>query len=426
MTSTVQKPRISLSIILRFIKNNWPAFALMGMAVLSKGVGFLKNTLIAYFFGASHQADLLGLLIFPTDFVTSFLVNNTIITALTIYFAKKENDKNEVFWRTFHFYRVVLIIAAVGLSISTIFTYPEIPWYLAVLSALPGVLYGLAGIIQSYLNYNRVFLWPGAQELLGNIFLLLGIVLAAKFGLGAYVVVLIGTGFLRIAVQIPNLRTYLKKSGHKIRDLLGWPQVTFEKSLLIFVGPLLFTFILSGIPGFLILHKLSTSGEGMIAAYNYANKIIGFFNPIFVIPITTYLIPTMQRRIQEGRQSNSLNTLALLFISVSSVSFALLMLFEPQLLISIIYAHGKFDTEALLLTSKFLQYQSFATVGYALMYYIVQLTLLGNKSKRLILSYIVGTIVIIASLYMLPFAPFVTVGIALTLGVFASIAVLVW
>ncbi len=409
-----------------FVKANWPAFALIAMATVSKIIGFLRNSFIAYYFGASHDADLLGILVFPTDFVTSYLMNQTIITALTIYFSKKEESQNDVFWRTFHFYRVLLTLAAIVLSVVMTFMYPEVPWYIALLASLPGILYGIAGIIQSYLNYNRVFLWPGAQELIAHFFLLIGVIIASQFGVWSYVIVLILTGIIRIIVQLPNLAVYLRKSHRKFSELFGWSQVNFEKELIIFVGPLLVTFILSGVPGFMVLDKLHAAGEGMIAAYNYAVKIIGLFNPIFIVPITTYLIPTLQRRAKEGRSIELLNTVAISLIAVFSFLFALLLVVAPEFLVKIIYARGQFDQLALQLTSQFLKFQAFAVVGYALMYYLMQLTLIDNRGKRLIASYVTGTIVIMLGLLFLPFAPYVSVGISFTIGVFASLAILLF
>jgi putative peptidoglycan lipid II flippase len=422
---------LTRSRVREYLSRYWQPLALIALAVTSKFIGFLRNAFIAYFFGASAQSDLLGILMFPTDFVTAYLINQTIITALTIFFSRDQSEsgakavKREIFLRTFHFYRVILTVASVVLATVMIIVYPNVPWQYSVLAAIPGVFYGMAGIIQSYLNYNRVFLWPGAQELIGHVVLLLGIVFAAKFGIYWYVVVMIFVGLLRILVMYPDLRKLLMGKPW-IRELFGVQKVHFERELLVYIGPVLFTFILSGVPGFLILQLLNTAGEGYIAAYNYATKLTALFNPIFVIPLTTYLIPTMQRWIEEKRSVVQVNTVAFVLIGSMSLAFATLLAVQPEFIINIIYARGQFDHQALWLTSKFLKYQAFAVVGYALMYYLLQLTLLYNKPKRLMASFIVGTLLIIALLYLLPFAPYVTVGVALTVGVMGSVGVLIF
>lgn len=410
--------------LLQFLKKYWPPLALIFMAITSKFIGFLRNAFIAYYFGTSANSDLLGILLFPTDFITAYLINQTIITALTIFFSRDHAEKQQIFVRAFHFYRVLLIIASLVLLFVMLLLYPHVPWQYVVLAVTPGIFYGMAGIIQSYLNYNRVFFWPGAQELIAHLFLLLGVVYAATHGIYLYVLVMMATGILRILVMIPDLRRYLKGKSW-ITELFGIQKVHFEKELLIYIGPILLTFILSGTPGFLILDKLHASGEGYIAAYNYANKVIGLFNPIFVIPLTTYLIPTMQRWLEEKRSIERVNTIAFVLIGICSLSFAVVMAIWPEFLIKVIYARGNFDELALWLTSKFLRFQAFTVVGYALMYYLLQMTLLGNKAKRLILSYISGTIAILILLYLLPFAPYITVGISLTIGVLTSLLILI-
>lgn len=410
--------------LFEFLKKYWPPIALVMMAVTSKFVGFLRNAFIAYYFGTSSQSDLLGILLFPTDFITAYLINQTIITALTIFFARDQSEKQQIFLRTFHFYRVILIIASVLLVCVMLWLYPHVPWQYSLLAALPGVFYGMAGIIQSYLNYNRVFFWPGAQELVAHIILLFGVVIASQYGIYLYVIVMIFTGVLRILVMIPDLKRYLKGKSWT-QELFGIQKVGFEKNLLVYIGPILFTFIVSGAPGFIILDKLHAAGEGYIAAYNYSNKVIGLFNPIFVIPLTTYLIPTMQRWIEEYRSISRVNTIAFVLLGIASFSFALILAIWPEALIKVIYARGSFDSQSLWLTSKFLRYQAFSIVGYALMYYLLQMTLLSNKSKRLIWSYLIGTIVIVLLLFSLPFVPYITVGVSLTVGVMVSLILLI-
>jgi putative peptidoglycan lipid II flippase len=410
--------------LVEYLKKYWPALALIAMAVVSKFIGFLKNAFIAYYFGATGQADLFGILIWPTEFITAYLMNQTIITAITIYFSKIETDRGGVFWKTFYFYRTFLTIAAMVLAVIMAFSYPQVPWYICLFAAMPGILYGMAGIMQGYLNYNRVFFWPGAQELVASIVLTFGVALASKYGIWAYAYVQIFVGLVRVLIQLPDLRKFMK-GKNVLRELFAMPKITMEWGLFKYVGPIIFTFILSGVPSFLMLRLLSTTGEGHIAANNYASKIINMFNPIIVIPFTTYLIPTLQRWLKEGRSIAKVNTLALTLIGTASLAFALLLAFAPTVLVKLIYARGAFESSALYLTSQYLKFQAFATVGYAIMYYLLQLSLLKEQSKRLMLSFTLGTIAIIALLFLLPFAPYVTIGVALTVGVFISVGVLV-
>lgn len=418
---------MSLTRIKALLFKNWPVVALIALSVLSKFVGFLKNAFIAYYFGASQSSDLLGILMFPTDFVTSYLMNQTIITAITIFFAKhiESGERQEIFLRTYRFYQIFLSIGSAVLAVVMKLQYPEVPFLWCVLSALPGILYGMAGIMQSYLNYNREFLLPGIQELITSILLTFGVAAAAMWGVWAYPVVMIGTGIVRVLIQLPGMKTFLKNSGG-VQSLFSIFPIRFEKELLMYVGPIIVTFIMSGVPGFAMLSILSKSGEGYIAAYNYANKIIGLFNPIVVIPLTTYLIPMMQRWSQEGKNVAKISLYTLTMIGILAVLFALILACWPEVLVRLIYARGSFDVAALALTSQFLKYQAFALVGYALMYYLLQVSLLKDQSKRLILSYIVGTIIILVLLYTLPFAAYITIGTALTVGVMASTVILAW
>jgi len=401
-----------------------PAILVM-LAVSSRLVGFVRNAFIAYYFGTTRTADVLQILLFPTDFVTAYLMNQTIITSLTIYFSRQSEKRNNIFTNIFHFYTIFLLFASILLAIVMLIMNPEIPWYYSVVSVLPGVFYGMAGIIQGYLNYNKKFLWSGAQELIAHLVLLSGVLVAFRLGVVWYVGIMILTGLVRVLVQLPDLR---KTIGTKswFKELFYTEKIFFEWNLLVYIGPLIFTFVLSGIPSFYVLRLLNNTGEGYVSAYNYSMKIIGLFNSIIVVPLTTYLIPTLERKIKEKKSIASINTFALATIGGLGVIAALIASIFPEWINTLIYARGDFNAESIWLTSEFLRYHAFAMVGYALMYYLLQITMLRNKPMQLMVSFIVGTVLIMALLIFLPFATYITVGVSFTIGVMGSVIILLF
>lgn len=414
--------------ILNFVKGKEKNLLVIGVLVFIAGVtklvGFIRNAVLAYYFGTSHSADVFNLLLYPTELILSFVVNNTIITALTSFYGRSDIEKDKVFWKVVHFYEAALVIVAIIIVILMSFTYSGInPMYLIV-GASAAVLYGIAGIIQSFLNYKLKFYSSAIQDLVAQVILIAGIIGAHYWGVGSFAFFMLAAGIIRILIQVPDLLKTLdiKNIWEKILP----SAIPFDKEIMKYILPLVFSFFLSNIPSFIILAQLQRTGNGYIAAYNYAVKIITLFNPIVIIPFTTYVIPKLQNMLEKSEEKivNRIHTIALSIITIASIAAAAIFWNFSTPIAKLLYFRGSFGGDALALTSTMLQWLSFTVIGYAVMYYLLQLVLMHKQNRLVLICYIVGTTVAVFILF-LNIEPIQTrVAMSLVFGTLTSIAIL--
>jgi len=112
----------------------------------------------------------------------------------------------------------------------------------------------------------------------------------------------------------------------------------------------------------------SRVAEGGITALNYASRLNGFVQGIFVLSITTALYPMISKMVAESNMeglkksvSEAISGINLLVIpaTVGSMIFA-----EP--VVMLLFGRGKFDVEAIAMTSAALFFYSLGMLGFGL------------------------------------------------------------
>jgi len=406
-----------------FILRHKDVVVLIFAAIIAKLFGFLRGAVLASYFGVNAYADEINLLIYPTELILSFVVNNTIITALVSFFAKKRESEDSAFWGVVHFYEVILTALALVLGLIMIFLYKDLNPLAIFIAVFTAVLYGLSGIIQSYLNYRMLFVSSSLQDAISQVILTVGIVFAALWGHPLFIILLPVSGIVRILIQLPALIKVIP-FGEKYKSLFAFWSFKLDKDLLSFVLPLLVAFFVTNIPSFLVYYIFNSIGEGYISAYNYALKVTALFNPLFVIPLTTYMIPFLQRQKKAGDyKEKTLRVFLLIAIFICSVIFAILVYLFSQQVIQILYMRGHFSFDALSQTSLILRSLSFTIPGYAVMYVLLQLVIYEDRNRYVLWSNIAGSIVAVV-LFLLFQREVLWIGLGLTAGTWISIAIL--
>ncbi|GEM_PF-2723776 len=409
--------------ILRFFIKHKDIVILLLAAGLAKVFGFLRSAILANFYGTTVLADEINLLIYPTELVLSFVVNNTIITALVSYFSKNENTENSAFWKSIHFYEIILSILGVIIAIGMISFYPEIPSIWFIVAAGTAILYGISGIIQSYLNYRLLFISSSFQDTVSQVILSVGIILSAIMGYQYFIIFLPLSGLFRILIQLPSLFKALPMENvfSIVKKII--PYHFIDPSLFWFIIPLIIAFFVTNIPTFVIYYIFNTLGEGYISAYNYALKVTALFNPLLVIPITTYVIPILRSKYQKISLLSREVFVILGSILMLSIIFALLTYIGADQITHLFYARGMFDSVALSQTVLILKILSFTIPGYSVMYMLLQIVILSDMKKLVLWSNIIGTIVATGILVFLP-RDVQVIGISLIFGTWTSILIL--
>lgn len=399
---------------------------LMLLALVPRVIGFLKNTVIASLFGSSHISDTYLLLNFPTETILAYTINTTIITTLITFYAGKEKDKENGFWQSLRVYQGILMAAGLFIMILLVSFGAKLTPIELVGSTFAGYLYGISTVIQGFVNYKQKYTLSAVQDTLSQGILLVGIFLSAKYGINIFVISYVISGLTRIIVQLPDLKQYVPEVltiEGLIKLCVNVP--TINQKLLKMIAPVVISFIQSSIPQFFILFFLQVAGAGMLSAFNYANKIIALFNPIVVIPIMTYAVPKLIRVVSDNNARFISVTKYLLggVFAVSLLIAGISSIFSEQI-IRIVYMRGEFDVSALLSTTQFMSILSWAIVGYAVMYVLLQIALVINKQKLVLVAYTINSITMIITLIQFYIPLTQRIGLALILGTLISCIIL--
>lgn len=350
--------------------------------VISRILGFLRDILIAKFFGTARYAQAFVVAFrIPNmlrDLIGEGATNAAFVPVLSEY---SETKRKEEFWHLANvLLNAMLIVLAVVTLLGVLFAPiiirliapgfvadPEkfrITVYLTRLMFPYVLLVGLLAYCMGVLNSLKHFSVPAFAPAILNIFIIICALLRQGSITALAAGVLIG-GVIQLIVQIPILLAM----GLRFNFLSGIYHPAVKK-----IGVLLIPRILGScvyqINLFVNTMLASISvivGEGGVAALYYANRIFQFPLAIFGIALAQAALPTMSREALESGLDRLKDTLSFSLRAVNFImlpaSLGLIVLAEP--ITSMLFERGKFDHYSTFITAQTLICYSIGLFSYA-------------------------------------------------------------
>jgi putative peptidoglycan lipid II flippase len=351
------------------------AAGVVGAATLtSRILGFIRDAVIAWFFGAGLSSD---------AFIAAFRIPNLLrrlfaegslssafIPVFTEYIVKQgQAEAFNLARSAFRLLGGVLIIAAIcGVLLS--------PWMVRVIAPgfsadklsltitltrlmFPYIFFiGLVALCMGILNVLGHFAAPAFAPVLlnlsiiGSVFFISPSLTPPVIGLA--VGVLIG-GFLQLALQLP----VLTKMGFYF-----WKEAKMIHPGLKRVGTLIPPVILGGavyqiniLVGTLLGSLLA---QGSVTYLYFADRLVQFPLGVFAIAMATAVLPSLSRQAATGDLNTLRDTFAqalkLVFFITIPATVGLIVLREP--IVALLFQRGEFDAQATRLTAQALLYYS--------------------------------------------------------------------
>ncbi|SHK77476.1 murein biosynthesis integral membrane protein MurJ [Desulforamulus aeronauticus] len=346
--------------------------------LLSRILGFVREQVIAYMFGATATTDAYVVAFNIPNAVFAIVIGalaTVVVPVFSEYAAKGQKDEA---WRLFN---TVVTLVIIIFSLVTVAGFFAAPW-LVKLTA-PGlnaevsilatrltvimlpilVFYGLSTVFQGLLNANQVFGIPALSVSITNITIIVSaLTLGGMYGIDGLAA---GTvlGFVLAAfMQIPKLR----QVGFRYKFSIDWSHPGVKKVLYL-VGPVAIGTSLNQI--YLIIDRILASGllEGSISALNYANRIILMPITFFVLAIGTAFYPTITTLAAQGKQQELAETvlraIRMVILFALPAGIGLMVLSTP--IIKLLFEHGQFTPQATEMTALALMFYSIGLVGQA-------------------------------------------------------------
>jgi putative peptidoglycan lipid II flippase len=336
-----------------------------GFTLISRILGYVRDMVIAQFFGTASLATQAFIVAFRIpntlrDLVGEGAANAAVIPILSEYLGE---DKKKEFW---HISNVMLNLIMIVLAIITIigtimaplivritaFGFVADPAKLELTIYLTRIMFsfiffiGIAAYGIGVLNTLKNFAIPAAGSCILNITMIIfGIWVCGRFEqpvVGLALSVLIG-GFLQILFQIP----ILIKKGFYFKWALDFSHPAIKK-----IGRLLLPrmagssiYQLNVFIDTFFASFTNIVGEGAIAALYFSNRIVQFPTALFGSALATACLPTMSRqaiRNDIAGLKDTLNvSLKTLLVFLIPSTIGLFVLAKPM--VKVLFQRGAFD-----------------------------------------------------------------------------------
>jgi len=280
---------------------------------LSKILGFIREGIFAWQYGASHITDSyvvssqLPLVFFD------FLFGEAILSSFIPVFndiLHKENKKRAFEFANTYFNLIFLITATITIIVIVFLnqsvglyahgmSYTSLAQHLLYIMfptmIFTGLAYVCVGILQSLDEFNV----PAMISVVSNLIVIIYLIFFNKYGgiFGLAWAIFIGWA-MQFIIQIPSLikkgyrwRPYLKIRGNHFRTVV------------IMAIPILLSSWVQPICTTINTNVASYFPEGTISSLQYANKIYVLATGIFGFAITSYIFPNMSKLVTKGQWS---------------------------------------------------------------------------------------------------------------------------
>ncbi|WP_096550381.1 murein biosynthesis integral membrane protein MurJ [Ureibacillus thermosphaericus] len=352
------------------------AFLIIILTIVVKGLGFIRDIVISYYYGASYISDayLLSLTI-PTFFFS--FISMGITTGFIPTFTKIADNTNETQAISFtnNLTNVLLFFCTLIIVIGIIFTEPIVKIFaigfegetlrLAVDFTRIGFItlyfYVLTAIYSGYLQIKGDFATPVLVGFPMNIITMIVIFISTKTSLVVLAYGSVLAAFSQILLWLPAII----KKGYKYKFTFNIKDKNLKEMFVIAI-PAIIALNINQINVLIDRTLASTIAPGAMSSIDYANRLNIFMNSLFAGSIATVLYPTMAKMAlkKDKMGLNSSMQEALNIVTIITVPLSVGMIIFSEQIIQVLFGRGAFDRIAIYMTSQALLYYSIGISAY--------------------------------------------------------------
>lgn len=354
------------------------AILLMLITILSKIFGFARDIILSYFYGASNISDAYLISLTIPSVIFSF-IGVGISTGYIPMYSKIESGygENKANEYTNNLINILLVLCTVIVVFGLLFTDQIVKIFASGFEgktldiairftkiSLIGIYFtALTYVSKPFLQLKENYIMPALVGFPLNFITILSIFLSSKTDI---IVLSIGSVLATIS-QFLMLLPFMYKQEYRYKFKLNIKD-KFIKSMAIIALPVIIGTSVNQINTLVDRTLASTLAVGGISALNYANKLNGFIQGIFVMSIATVLYPTISKMAAEDNMdglkksvSEAITSISLLVMpaTIGSIIFS-----GP--VVSLLFGRGAFDTSAINMTSSALLFYSIGMIGFGL------------------------------------------------------------
>jgi putative peptidoglycan lipid II flippase len=343
---------------------------------LSRILGFIRDVVVAKYFGAGLSADAFFVAFRIPNLLRRLLAEGALtvsfVPVFTEYLTKKSRrDALELANISFTVLSMILVVISIlGIILSPLIIriiapgFIHTPEKLGLTILLNRIMFpyiffiGLTALCMGVLNSLRHFAAPALSPVLLNISMIITVLCFSRYfeqpALSLAIGVIVG-GVLQLIFQFP----FLRSKGVRFRVNFNFSHPAVKRIGLLML-PAVFGVAVYQFNIFVSTIIASFLPEGSISYLYYADRLIEFPLGIFAVAVGTAVLPAMSRHAAMKNYENLKDSLSfalrlVLFLTIPAM-VGLIVLRVP--IISILFQRGEFDSQTTLLTANALLYYS--------------------------------------------------------------------
>lgn len=383
-------------------KSKFAIVGVMLLTLISKFLGFIKELILAYCFGASSITD--AYLISQTIPGTLFVLVGTGISTcfVPIYLSKKANNKEESLCFVDKFLSMIICVSLVLICIINIFVHGIVrifaigfdPDTLVLaerftrINSISLVFSAFVYVLTAFLNSEKAFFSTALSVIPYNLGLIFAIWAGAQFELYALSYVSV----IAVVLQMVYLLQRAKKTGYNFSPNLCWLKDRDIKQSLSLLPPVVLGVAATEINILIDRSLASVLLVGGITIVTYGTSLFNLLVGVFAQPISTVFFPT----IAEAAATNDKKAVsdciekALSFLMFLMIPLTLGVVVVADELVNTFFLHGQFNQSDAALLSKVLVLYAIGMIAYGIRQVISNAFYSLKMTKQPMINTIIG------------------------------------
>lgn len=404
--------------------------------ILSKILGFLRELVVAYKFGAGSISD---------AFVTTNRVPTILFSALSVaiginfipvIMGISEPKKQDKFASNLINVSLILMLAGIALMLCfpdvvlMIFasglnqeahSYAVVMLTITAFSIIPIVL---SQIFQSYLQTKNRFASTGLTGVVCNVVVILFSLVASE---DTYQLLSVGTLVSNLVMMV-ILIIELKFIGFRYSPVVNLKDDNL-KLLVILTAPLVIETLTSELNAVVDTNMASRLASGTITSLSYANNLVKMAHVMIATTIITVVFPKFSKFFSE-RNLIELKKQFIYYgdvLSVALIPISVLMIVLAEPIVEFLFLRGSFDREAAVITGQSMIWYAIGIFPLGMKSYVIRMYY-ALKDTKTPTKYAVIALVINIILNFIFITPLKHIGLALSTSIASTISylLLVW
>lgn len=353
------------------------AAIIMMATLLSRVLGFLRETILANFYGTSMVADVFVLTLNIPGLIISIVGSVIYMMYIPIYYDTKERLGEEGSLEfTNNILNILSVFSIIVAILGIIFAAQIIKVFaigfegekfdLAVKFLrimMLGVLFLSINKVQSsYLQVKDSYLPASLVGVVYNIIIIISIIASVRYG--SYYMAI--GALLGLLGQVLLLVPFMHKKDYRYKFYINLKDESILKMVKLSI-PMMVGVAMSQLNVYVDKALASTLGDGRLSALNYASRLNDFVVALFVTSLITVIYPKLSQFVNNDDKKSFKKIIVkssnCLLLVVVPITFGAIILAEP--IVRVLLERGSFSSESTLMTSNALRLYAVGVIAYA-------------------------------------------------------------